>query len=58
MGRGLGMRQAMVPHRAPDGAPDGAPVHGARHRPKQTTLYRLVQQHAVVGDNYLGRRPR
>ena len=25
---------------------DGAPVHYARHRPEQTTLYRLVQQHA------------
>ena len=25
-------------------APDGAPVHDERHRPEQTTLYRLVQQ--------------
>ena len=25
---------------------DGAPVHYERHRPEQTTLYRLVQQHA------------
>jgi hypothetical protein len=24
---------------------DGAPVHDERHRPEQTTLYRLVQQH-------------
>jgi uncharacterized protein (DUF983 family) len=27
--------------------PDGAPVHYERHRPEQTTLYRLVQQHAA-----------
>ncbi len=27
---------------------DGAPVHYARHRPEQTTLYRLVQQHAAT----------
>ena len=27
-------------------APDGAPIHYERHRPEQTTLYRLVQQHA------------
>ncbi len=26
---------------------DGAPVHYERHRPEQTTLYRLVQQHAA-----------
>ena len=32
-------------HRS-QGAPDGAPVHYERHRPEQTTLYRLVQQHA------------
>ena len=25
---------------------DGAPVYYERHRPEQTTLYRLVQQHA------------
>ena len=25
---------------------DGTPVHYARHRPEQTMLYRLVQQHA------------
>ena len=29
-------------------APDGAPVHHERHRPEQTTLYRLVQQHAAT----------
>jgi hypothetical protein len=29
----------------PQRAPDGAPVHYERHRPEQTTLYRLVQQH-------------
>jgi hypothetical protein len=28
-------------------APDGVPLHDARHRPEQTTLYRLVQRHAV-----------
>jgi hypothetical protein len=33
--------------RQPQRAPDGAPVHYQRHRPEQTTLYRLVQQHAA-----------
>ena len=28
-------------------APDGAPIHYERHRPEQTTLHRLVQQHAA-----------
>jgi hypothetical protein len=28
-------------------APDGAPIHYERHRPEQSTLYRLVQQHAA-----------
>jgi hypothetical protein len=28
----------------PQRAPDGAPIHYERHRPEQTTLYRLVQQ--------------
>jgi len=37
--------QAIV--RQPQRAPDGAPVHYERHRPEQTTLYRLVQQHAA-----------
>jgi len=32
--------------RQPHRAPAGAPVHYERHRPEQTTLYRLVQQHA------------
>ena len=32
----------------PQRAPDGAPIHCERHRPKQTTLYRLVQQHAAT----------
>ena len=32
----------------PSLAPDGAPVHCERHRPEQTTLYRLVQQHAAT----------
>jgi hypothetical protein len=32
---------------APAGA-DGTPVHYERHRPEQTTLYRLVQQHAAT----------
>ena len=31
----------------PQRAPDGAQVHYERHRPEQTTLYCLVQQHAV-----------
>ncbi len=34
-------------HQAPDGAPDTR-VHYERHRPEQTTLYRLVQQHAAT----------
>ena len=33
------------PRRAPT---DGAPVHYERHRPEQTTLYRLEQQHAAT----------
>ena len=32
--------------RQPQRAPDGAPFHSERHRPEQTTLYLLVQQHA------------
>ena len=32
----------------PRRASDGAPVHYERHRPEQTTLYRLVQQHAAT----------
>jgi hypothetical protein len=34
--------------RQPQRAPDGPPVHYERHRPEQTTLYRLVQQHAAT----------
>ena len=34
--------------RQPQRVPDGAPVHYERHRPEQTTLYRLVQQHAAT----------
>jgi hypothetical protein len=34
--------------RQPQRAPDGASVHYERHRPEQTTLYRLVQQHAAT----------
>ena len=34
--------------RQPRRAPDGAPVYYERHRPGQTTLYRLVQQHAAT----------
>ena len=29
-------------------APDGALLHDERHRPENTTLYRLVQQHAAA----------
>ena len=29
-------------------APDGALIHYERHRPEQTVLYRLVQQHAAT----------
>ena len=35
-------------NRQPRRVPDGAPVHYERHRPEQTTLYRLVQQHAAT----------
>ena len=34
--------------RQPQQAPDGASVHYERHRPEQTTRYRLVQQHAAT----------
>jgi hypothetical protein len=34
--------------RQPQWAPDGEPVLYERHRPEQTTLYRLVQQHAAT----------
>ena len=34
--------------RQPQRPPDGAPVHDERHRPEQTTLDRLVQQHAAT----------
>ena len=33
--------------RQPQRAPDGAALHKERYRPEQTTLYRLVQQHAA-----------
>ena len=32
----------------PQRAPDDTRVHYKRHRPEQTTLYRLVQQHAAT----------
>ena len=32
----------------PQRAPDDTRVHYERHRPEQTTLYRLVQQHAAT----------
>ena len=34
--------------RQPRRVPDGAQFHYERHRPEQTTLYRLVQQHAAT----------
>jgi len=34
--------------RQPQRAPDGAPLHYERHRPEQTTLYRLLQRHAMA----------
>ena len=34
--------------RPPQRAPDGASIHCERHRLEQTTLYRLVQQHAAT----------
>ena len=38
--------QAM--ERQPHRAPERAPIHCERHRPEQTALYRLVQQHAAT----------
>jgi len=38
--------QAIDPQ--PRRAPDGARVHYERHRPEQTTLYGIVQQHAAT----------
>ena len=35
-------------NRQPRREPEGAPVDYERHRPEQTTLYRLVQQHAAT----------
>ena len=32
----------------PQPAPDGAPIYYKHHRPDQTTLYRLVQEHAAT----------
>jgi len=34
--------------RQPQRATNGAPDHYERHHPEQTTLYRLVQQHAAT----------
>jgi hypothetical protein len=34
--------------RQPRRAPDGAVVRYERHRPEQTTLYRVLQQHAAI----------
>ena len=39
--------------RQPQQALDGAPVHYERHRPEQTTLYHLVQQHAATSSRKL-----
>jgi len=33
--------------RQPQRAPDGVPIHYERHRPANTTLYRLVRQHGA-----------
>lgn len=33
--------------RQPKRVPDGPPVHYERHRPEQSTLYRVVQQHTA-----------
>jgi len=40
--------QANATHQTGRAHCDGAPVHYERHRPEQTTLYRLVQQHAAT----------
>ena len=41
------MHAATGPSRNCSRLPDGAAVHYERHRPEQTALYRLAQQHAV-----------
>jgi len=41
------MRASHRPAAPDQRAPDGAPVHYKRHRPEQTTIYRLVRQHAA-----------
>ena len=42
--------------RQPQRAPDGAPLNNERLPPEQTTLYRLVQQHAATSDKPPGAR--
>ena len=42
----------------PQRAADGAPLHYERHRPEQTTLYRLVQQHAASFIAHIARERR
>jgi len=53
---GPGPRRPRMPGARPHGPggghaasrrPDGLPLHYARHRPEQTTLYRLLQRHAA-----------
>ena len=39
--------QANATHQSGRAHCDGVPVHYVSHRPEQTTLYRLVQQHAA-----------
>ena len=41
------MHPARHRRRQAERAADGVAVHYERHRPEQTTLYRLVQQHAA-----------
>jgi hypothetical protein len=46
-GHNLGSLACKPSASSPSGAPDGAPLRCERHRPEQTTLARLVQQHAA-----------
>ncbi len=46
--RPAGREQSVQTTRRPVLVPQSATVHYERHRPEQTTLYRLVQQHAAT----------
>jgi Transposase zinc-binding domain/Putative transposase len=47
-GSNLGGNCVQAIGRQPGRAPEGTPVHYERHRPEQTTLYRLVQENVAT----------